>query len=105
MDQFNRELIDLFAQYKEAVPDPDPSANFMPELHAARMQRIRKLTRVFVGAAAAVSLLLAMIEVVPRASNSEVHGSYVDALAAANPADNLAALGIAPHDTTDPRGK
>jgi len=111
MDQFNRELIDLFAQYKEAVPDPDPSANFMPELwrkieaRQSLMQRIRKLTRVFVGAAAAVSLLLAMIEVIPRASNSEVHGSYVDALAAANPADNLAALGIAPHDTTDPRGK
>ena len=69
MDQFNDELNTLFAKYRAAVPDPDPSANFMPELwrnieaRQTLMLRIRKLTQIFVGAAAAVCLLVAMIEV------------------------------------------
>jgi hypothetical protein len=96
----NDELNELFAGYKAAVPDPDPSANFMPQLwrnieaRQTLMLRVRKLTQVFVGAAAAVCLLFAMIEVVPAGSHPEVHASYVDALAAAHPADNLVALGI-----------
>jgi hypothetical protein len=79
----NDELNELFARYKAAVPDPDPSANFMPQLwrnieaRQTLMLRVRKLTQVFVGAA-----------------HPEVHASYVDALAAAHPADNLVALGI-----------
>ena len=110
MDQFNDELNALFAKYRAAVPDPDPSANFMPELwrnieaRQTLMLRIRKLTQVFVGAAAAVCLLVAMIEVVPL-TGSEVRGSYVDVLAEAHPADNLASLGIVPRDTNDPRTK
>lgn len=110
MDQFNDELNALFATYKAAVPDTDASANFMPQLWRnieARQNlvlRVRKLTQVFVGAAAAVCLLFAMIQVVPAGSRPEVHASYVDALAAAHPADNLAALGIDPRDT-DPRTK
>jgi hypothetical protein len=111
MDQFNDELNSLFAKYKAAVPDPDPSANFMPELwrniegRHTLMLRVRKLTQVFVGAAAAVCLLFAMIEVVPGVARPDVHGSYVDALAAAHPADNLASLGIVPRDGADPRTK
>ena len=111
MDQLNNELGGLFAEYKAAVPDPEPGVNFMPQLWRniealqSLMLRVRKLTQVFVGAAAAFCLLFAMIEVVPGASRSEFHGSYVDALAAANPADNLAALGIVSHDSADPRTK
>ncbi len=105
------ELNALFARYKAAVPDPDPSVNFMPELwrnieaRQTFVLRVRKLTQVFVGAAAAVCLLFAMIQVVPAGSRPELHASYVDALAAAHPADNLAALGIVPRDTVDPRSK
>jgi len=117
MDQLNRELDDLLARYRSAVPDPDPSANFMPELwrkieaRRSLMLRVRKLTQVFVGAAAAVSLLFAMVEVLPRASRQDLsqqemtHESYVDALAAAHPADSLAALGIVPHESAEPRTK
>jgi hypothetical protein len=111
MDQFNDQLNVLFAKYKAAMPDPDPSANFMPQLwrnieaRQTLMLRVRKLTQVFMGAAAAVCLLFAMVEVVPLGSRPEVHASYVDALAAAHPADSLAALGIVPHDTADPRTK
>jgi hypothetical protein len=111
MDQFNNELNALFAKYRAAVPDPDPSANFMPELwrtieaRQTLMLRIRKLTQVFVGAAAAVCLLFAVVEVVPGVTGSEVRGSYVDVLVAANPADNLASLGIVPRDINDQRSK
>jgi len=111
MDQFNNELQTLFASYRAAVPDPAASANFMPELwrriqaRQTLVMRVRKLTQVFVGAAAAACLLFAMIQVVPGGSRPEVHASYVDALAAAHPAENLAALGIVPKDTTDPRTK
>jgi hypothetical protein len=111
MDQFNNELQTLFASYRAAVPDPDATANFMPELwrriqaRQTLMLRVRKLTQVFVGAAAAACLLFATIQVVPGRSRPEVHASYVDALAAAHPADSLAALGIVPKDSTDPRTK
>lgn len=110
MDQFNRELSELFAKYKAATPDPDAGANFMPELwrkieaRQSLILRVRRLTQVFVGAAAAASLLFAMIEVAPFASRPEVNASYVDALAAANPSDSLASLGIVPRDASDPRG-
>ena len=108
---WNNEVNGLFAEYKRAVPDPDPSANFMPELwekiearHSFTL-RIKRLTRVFVGASAAVCLLFGMLEVIPGSSRAEVRGSYVDVLAAAHPADNLSSLGIAPHDSSEPNTK
>lgn len=111
MDRWNNELDGLFAEYKQAIPDSDPGANFMPELWRkieARQSftlRVRKLTQVFVGAAAAVCLLFAMIEVVPGSSRPEVHGSYIDVLAAAHPVDNITALGISYHDSSEPNTK
>ncbi len=111
MDRWNDQLNGLFAEYKQAIPDPDPGANFMPELwrkieaKQSFTLRVRKLTQVFVGAAAAVCLLFAMIEVIPGASRPEVHGSYIDVLAAAHPVDNITALGIAYHDSSEPNTK
>jgi hypothetical protein len=107
----DNELNALFADYRAAVPDPDASANFMPQLWRkieARQSftiRVRRLTQVFVGAAAAICLLFATIEVVPGSSRPEVRGSYLDVLAAAHPADNLAALGIMAHDLAEPGTK
>jgi len=111
MHKFDDDLNALFAKYKAALPDFDAGANFMPalwrriEARQTLTLRVRKLTQVFVGAAAAVCLLFAMIQVVPGGARPEVNASYVDALAAAHPADNLAALGIAPKDSADPRTK
>jgi hypothetical protein len=111
MDQFNSELSGLFAKYKAALPDLEAGANFMPELwrkieaRQSMLARVRKLTQVFVGAAAAVSLLFAMVEVVPFSSRPEVNATYVDVLAAANPSDSLASLGIVAHDASDPKDK
>jgi hypothetical protein len=98
MDQWNDELNGLFASYKAAVPDQEASANFMPELwrkiegRRSIMLRVKKLTQVFVAAAAAVCLLFAMVQVVP--GRGDLAGTYVDVLAESLPMENLAALGI-----------
>ena len=98
MDHWNDELNSLFASYKTAVPDPESSANFMPELwrkieNRRRMTiHFRKLTQVFVAGAAALCLLFGLVQGIP--SRSELAGTYVDVLAEDLPMENLAALGI-----------
>jgi hypothetical protein len=111
MDQ-NQELDHLFEQYRAAVPDPEGSVNFMPELWRkieARqffLVRLKKLTQVFVAAAAAICLLLGIILQAPasKADLQGVTGNYVDVLADANPTENLAAVGIRV-DYTEPNGR
>src|SRR5271163_4045049 len=99
MDQ-NTELDQLFERYRMAVPDPEASANFMPELWRkieARqffLARLKKMTQVFVVAAAAICLLLGIALQVPVADRSAASGNYVDVLADANPTENLSAVGI-----------
>jgi hypothetical protein len=109
MDQ-NSELDNLFERYRAAVPDPEASANFMPELWRkieARqffLVRVKKLTQVFVAAAAAICLFLGIVLQVPVASQPQVGGNYVDILANANPTENLSAVGIR-IDYTEPNGR
>ncbi len=110
MDQ-NTQLDQLFERYRTAVPDPDASANFMPELWRkieARqffLARLKKLTQVFVVAAAAICLFLGIALQVPISSAPQVvSGNYVDVLADANPTENLAPLGIR-IDYLEPNGK
>ncbi len=99
------ELDGLFAQYKAALPDPEASANFMPELwrkiegRQTVLFRIKRLTQIFVATAAAICLLCAILLQVP--SRSELRGNYVDVLAEAQPAENLAAMGIVPRDNLE----
>ena len=111
MDQGNRELDHLFERYRAALPDPDASVNFMPELWRkieARqffLVRVKKLTQVFVAAAAAICLFLGIVLQVPVSTQTQlVRGNYVDVLADANPAENLAAIGIRV-DYSEPNGK
>jgi hypothetical protein len=105
------ELSHLFESYRAALPDPEASVNFMPELWRkieARqffLVRLKKLTQVFVAAAAAICLLLGIILQSPVSSETTVvRGNYVDVLADANPAENLAAMGIQV-DYTEPNGR
>jgi len=105
------ELDHLFESYRAALPDPEASANFMPELWRrieARqffLVRMKKLSQLFVAAAAAICLLLGIILQAPVSSDTPLaRGSYVDVLAEANPAENLAAVGIRV-DYTEPNGK
>jgi hypothetical protein len=109
MDQ-NRELDHLFEQYRLAVPDPESGANFMPELwrkieaRQSFLLRVKKLTQVFVAAAAAICLLLGIVLQTPVSTNvPTVSGNYVDVLASANPTEDLSAVGIR-IDYTEPNG-
>lgn len=107
----DRELDHLFEQYRLAVPDPEGSANFMPELwrkieaRQSFLLRVKKLTQVFVAAAAAICLLLGIALQVPVADRPQpqVTGNYVDVLADANPTENLSTVGIR-IDYTEPNG-
>jgi hypothetical protein len=110
MDQ-NQELDHLFAGYRAALPDTEASANFMPELWRkieARqffLRRLKRLTQVFVAAAAAICLLLGIVLQVPVSNDRpEVSGNYVDVLANANPTENLSAVGIR-IDYTEPNAR
>lgn len=108
MDE-NSQLNHLFEQYRLAVPDPEAGANFMPELwrkieaRQSFLLRVKKLTQVFVAAAAAICLLLGIALQVPVADRPQVTGNYVDVLANANPTENLSTVGIR-IDYTEPNG-
>jgi len=101
MDQANNELDNLFAGYKAVMPDPEASANFMPELwrrieaRQCLVFRVKRLTQVFVAAAAAICVVLALFLTLPRAeAPAAVNGNYVDVLAEIQPAESLAPLGL-----------
>jgi hypothetical protein len=105
------ELDHLFAGYRAAMPDPEASVNFMPELwrkiesRNSFLLRWRKLSQVFVVAAAAICLLLGIVLQVPLSTaTQEVTGNYVDVLADANPTENLTAVGVRV-DYTEPNGR
>ena len=109
MDQ-NQELDHLFEQYRMAIPDPEASASFTPglwrkiEARQFFLLRLKKLTQVFVAAAAAICLLLGIALQIPVAERPAVSGNYVDVLADANPTENLSAVGIRV-DYTEPNGR
>jgi len=111
MDQWNDELNGLFASYKAAVPDPPASAAFMPELwrkidsRRSVILRFRKLTQVFLAAAAAISIVFVTMLSVPAFTRSEGGGSYIEVLADAYPTETLASHGILPRDAAEVNAK
>ena len=106
MDSLDRDLDGLLGQYRREMEAPEASAAFMPQLwgkiEAKRTVavRFRRLTQVFVGAAAAICLLIAGVSTVLPPAAPLIHGTYLDALAAAHPDETLTAQGI-PLDAED----
>jgi hypothetical protein len=102
MDNETR-LNQLFAEYRESLPDIEGSAQFVPGLWA-RIEARRTTNRwfahiaqAFVTAAAVLSLLLALV-LIPRYRNEEVYQqTYVDALVDADSADSAAYAAVLPH--------
>jgi len=87
-----KRLDSLFAAYRNAFPDPDPRADFMPrlwrEIDARRssIYVVRRWTRALVTAAAGVCLLLGVLLTVSHLQNSVFFGStYLEALAEDGP--------------------
>lgn len=89
MNRMNDDQLDrMWAEYREAVPDQEPSTDFMPRLwkriEARRTEPLsvfRRLTEVCVVATLALTLLMAVI--IPELQRDPgVSGTYVDALVA-----------------------
>ena len=95
MDNLNRELDSMLAAYRQAMPDPEASPEFMPTLWRkidARRNlvfRLGRLTRVFLTSAAALCLLMMGALTLPRSDQGVARPSYVDVLAESHNADNL----------------
>jgi hypothetical protein len=89
------ELDALFRAYRDACPDPDASANFMPELWRRIEERQRSVfflgrwARALVTAAAVLSLGMAAYLYIPQGRSSVFSvESYVEALAAGHAQDS-----------------
>jgi hypothetical protein len=87
-DADTRQLTQLFAGYRESLPDPELGAQFMPQLwerieaQRSRFRALKRLAQAFVTAAAAVSVLLAVSLGWPTPSVSPYYTStYLELLA------------------------
>jgi hypothetical protein len=84
----------LFGAYRAACGDPEPSANFMPDLWARIDSRRRftfsfsRMANVFATAAVALSLAFGVYVAIPHQNTSAGNGeTYIEALAEANNVD------------------
>ena len=104
MDQggLNENLDALFAQYREACPDREASANFMPQLWEqieARRSAVfsswfRMWAQVWLVATVALAIVIGGI-LIPRFENPPAYqASYVDVLTAADSANDAVVLPI-----------
>ena len=83
-----------FAAYREALPDPEPGANFMPQLWV-RIDSKRNVTfsfgrlaKRFVSVAVASCLAMSILFLTPVHQMSPIYGAtYLDALSADHPDD------------------
>jgi len=97
----------LFRAYRDACPDPEASANFMPNLwqridaRQSYMFSLRRMANAFVTAALALSLGLGVYMSIPR-STTYSSESYIEALAEANPLETPEILGPVHLEISDP---
>jgi hypothetical protein len=94
MDRMDDKLDALWAEYREACPDPEPSANFVPEVwqriearRRATSSLLRRWVEAWVMAALTLTLLIAAF-LIPRYQRQPVYQStYADVLAEADTLD------------------
>ena len=86
-------LNDLFAKYRSACPEPEPSANFMPGIwrriesrHTFRFV-FQQLARPVMAGSAALAVLLLILNIVSSQHARLSDPSYVDALLADHTAE------------------
>ena len=86
-DKWPAELDGLFASYRTAVNEPEPSADFMPAMWAKIDQRravpysFRRWASGFVTAAAAICLMLSAVQWTPSQVPVSAGATYVEVLA------------------------
>jgi hypothetical protein len=93
-DALDRRLDALFAAYREACPDPQAGPDFMPRLWQ-QIEARRSLsytfgywTRAFVTAAAAICLLLGLLQLYLPAGPTFYSQTYIEALEEESSADS-----------------
>ena len=100
MDRMKDRLDALWVEYREALPDPEASPNFMPQLwqkiEARRVETtsvFRRLAQICVMATVALALVISVV-LIPRNNNDEAFftGTYVDVLAAEHSNDYVNVL-------------
>lgn len=82
----------LWAKYREACPDPEASAGFMPGLwqkiearRVANATMLRRIAQVCVGATLALTILIGAV-VLPQLERIPIYSAtYVDVIAADHP--------------------
>ena len=103
--RLNRELDALFAAYRAACPDPEPSPNFMPRVWKqidARRSVTRsygRWTQAFITAAAAISILLGLLSAYLPSRPDFYTKTYMEALAEDSATDNSPSLEVVLADT------
>ena len=91
-DDRERKLDALFSEYRQAVPDPEVSAGFMPGMwqrvearRTANLSLFRRVAQVCVGATVALAVLMGVV-LIPHMQRIPVYNaSYVDVLTANHP--------------------
>ena len=93
----------LFAEYRSACPDPEPSANFMPGLwkriearRTATISVFRHWAQVCVMATVALTVLIGAVLIPKFQENSAASSSYLGALSAEHSADYVHMLAGGP---------
>ncbi len=101
MDRMEDQLDALFAEYRAACPDPEPSANFMPAMwkriearRVATVSVFRHWAQACVMATVALTLLIGAV-LIPRFQNND-SSSYLEALSAEHSSDYVHMLAGGP---------
>jgi hypothetical protein len=86
-DKFDAQLNAMFAEYRLACPDPEPSADFMPgmwkRIEARRVQTVsvfRHWAQACVMATVALTVLIGVVLIPRLQSDPAANSSYVEAL-------------------------
>jgi hypothetical protein len=104
-DPYDRELDELFAAFRRAVPDPEPAADFMPRLWEKIEGRqnvyyqFRRWAQGFVSLAVAASAVILLLQVLPEVSPRVMPYTYVEVLAEDQAPDRLLYQDVALTDT------
>ena len=102
-DKLDAQLSAMFAEYRMACPDPEPSADFMPSMwkriearRVATVSVFRHWAQVCVMATVALTLLIGAVLIPRLQENSASSSSYLEALSAEHSADYIHMLAGGP---------
>ena len=109
-DNLETRLDGLFAAYREACPDPEPSPDFMPRLWARiegrrQSQEVfawRRWAQAFLSLAAVTCLLIVVLQVLPSSTSAYFRSTYIDQLSEDDGPEHMLLQDVASADTRPP---